>query len=255
MRKFFCLLLILLTFMSVLSCCTPVYAEDYESYTLEPGKIYRFKKVKGETFTAEFSDYLLISSWTQAGGYTDKSFYRYSNYFTKSGDIYVNVYNTSNKNVAMTITEGTITEVDVLDSPFSLVMYDGTETSLQMINNGDNSVTFKYYEYNESDHSFDYLGYYLGIGVGKSRTLSGKGFIVFTSGSLQYVTFEGGVYGFVDYISEYFFQTPPWILRMDLAGIIRVLLDQLSMLLPAGLVILSVFLLVSLLIYMVRSFL
>ena len=250
MRKFFCLLLILLMFINLQSC-VPVYAEDYESYTLEPGKIYRFKKVKGQTLTAEFSDYVLISSWNQAGGYTDKSFYRYKNNVTNSGDVYVNVYNTSNKSVVMTMTEGTTTEVAVFNSPFSLVMYDGTETSLQIINNGDNSVTFKRYTYNESDYSFDYLGNYLGIGVGKSRTLSGKGFIVFTSSSLQDVTFEG-VYGFVDYISEYFFHTPPWILRMDLAGMIRVLLDQLSMLLPVGLVILSVFLLISLLLYTIH---
>lgn len=250
MRKFFCFLLILLMFMS--KCNVPVYAEDYESYTLEPGKVYRFKKVLSETFTAEFSDYVLISSWTQAGGYRDKSFYRYNNYFTKSSDIYVNVYNTSNKSVIMTITEGTTTEVDVLESPFSLIMYDGTETRLQITKNIDDHINFKRFKYNESDHSFDYLGDYLGIGDG--RTLSGKGFIVFTSSDLQYVTFEG-VYGFVDYISEYFFQTPPWILRMDLAGMTRVLLDQLSMLLPVGLVILSVFLLASLLIYTVRSFL
>lgn len=252
MRKFFCLLLILLVFMS--KCNVPVYAEDYESYTLEPGKVYRFKKVKGETFTAELSDYVLISSWNQAGGYRDKSFYRYKNYVTNTGDVYVNVYNTSNKSVAMTMTEGTATEVAVFDSPFTLVMYDGTETILKIINNGDNYVTFMRYRYNESDHSFDYLGKYLGIGVGKSHVLSGKGFIVFTSSYLQDVTFEG-VYGFVDYISEYFFQIPPWILRMDLAGIIRVLLDQLSMLLPVGLVILSVFLLISLLLYTIHLFL
>lgn len=250
MRKFFCLLLILLMFMS--KCNVPVYAEDYESYTLEPGKVYRFKKVKGETFTAVFSDYLLISSWTQSGGYTDKSRYRYNNYFTNSGDIYVNVYNTSNKSVAMTMTEGTTIEVDVFDSPFSLVMYDGTETRLQITKNVDDFISFKRFLYNESDHSFDYLGEYLGIGDG--RNLQGKGFLVFTSSKLQDVTFEG-VYGFVDYISEYFFQAPPWILRMDLAGMIRVLLDQLSMLLPVALVILSVFLLVSLLIYTIHLFL
>ena len=250
MRKFFCFLLILLMFMS--KCNVPVYAEDYESYTLEPGKIYRFKKVKGETLTAELSDYVLISSWSQAGGYTGKSIYRYKNYVTNSGNIYVNVYNTSNKSVAMTMTEGTITEVDVLDSPFSLVMYDGTETRLKITKNVDDFITFKRFLYNESDHSFNYYGDYVEIDDG--RNLKGKGFIVFTSSSLQDVTFEG-VYGFVDYISEYFFQTPPWILRMDLAGMIRVLLDQLSMLLPAGLVILSVFLLISLLIYTIHLFL
>ena len=57
-RRFIIMLLILLMFISV-SSCSPVYAEDNESYTLEPGKVYRFKKASGENLVAEFSDYVL----------------------------------------------------------------------------------------------------------------------------------------------------------------------------------------------------
>jgi hypothetical protein len=155
----------------------------------------------------------------------------------------------------MNITEGTITGITVFDSLFSLVMYDGTDTEFKITNNTDSYVEAKQFEYDESDRSFDASGDYFAIS--DTKTFTGVGFILFgfPIDDLPYNLEFNGVYEISNYVGSGFFPVPPWILRMDLAGMIRVLLDQLSMLLPAGLVVLSVFLLVSLLIYTVRSFL
>ena len=157
----------------------------------------------------------------------------------------------------MNITEGTITEVTAYDSTFSLVMYDGTDTEFKITNNTDSYTSYTVYEYNEFDHSYEGSGTYRVIDENESETFTGMGFLVFGSSRLQYTTFQG-VYEISDYIRSDFFQVPPpWILKkmMNLTELLGAFWNQLSTLLPVGLVILSVFLLVSLLIYTVRSFL
>jgi hypothetical protein len=234
-------------FISV-SSCIPVYAEDNEVYTLEPGKVYKFENVSGENLVAEFSDYVLYNNTYNY--YNKINSYNLVNYINHSSS-HTNVYNCNNKSVTMTITGGEISEVTVYGSLFSLVMYDGTETEFKIINNIDDSVNCRKFEYNESDNSFEASG----LNIQGSRTLTGKGFLLFKLDDEYYNTTFNGVYEVSNYIRSGFFWAPPWIFRMDLAGMIRVLLDQLSMLLPVGLLILSVFLLASFLIYMVRSFL
>jgi hypothetical protein len=246
------MLLILLMFISV-SSCSPVYAEDNESYTLEPGKVYRFKKVAGESLTAEFSEHVLRSIRSADNDYLNINHYGYYNYINSSPFTYLNVYNINSKSVTMTVNEGAINEVAVFESPFSLVMYDGTGTEFQIINNIDNYVYCKRYGYNESDHSFEAKGNFISIRV--SETLTGSGFLLFRANDKFNNTTFQGVYEVSNYIRSGFFQVPPWILRMDLAGTIRVLLDQLSMLLPVALVVLSIFLVVNFLIYIVHLFL
>jgi hypothetical protein len=292
-RKFFCLLLILLMFMSV-----PVYAEDYElytsdeedfisfpvyddddddgytlekdpnfvdflvyaegveAYTLEPGKVYVFRKSSDGTLTVGFSDLVLCGTSVASYGYGD--LVRYTSYvnYSSASKNYTYVYNVNDKEVTMTVTEGTIISVDVYESVFSLVMYDATETNFQITNIADSVVYCRRFEYNENDGSLNLSpSNVIVLKSGETDTYTGKGIIVTRESNLEERLYIDGFYEVYDTINLGFFHVPPWILRMDLAGMIRVLLDQLSMLLPVALLILSVFLLVSFLIYMVRSFL
>jgi hypothetical protein len=248
-RKFFCLLLILLMFMSV-----PVYAEDYESYTLEPGKVYKFQRLSsGGNLVAEFSDYVLYND--TYNGYNKANYYEYVNYVDNHSS-HTNIYNVNNKSVIMIITGGTISEVTDYDSFFSLVMYDGTETEFKIINNIDDSVNCKQFEYNESDHSFEASG--TNISINGSRTLTGRGFLLFKADDKYHNTTFNGVYEVSNYIESDFFQVPPpWILKkmMNLTELLGVFWNQLLTLLPVALLILSVFLLISLAIYTIRLFL
>lgn len=295
MRKFFCLLLILLMFMSV-----PVYAEDYElytsdeedfisfpvyddddddgytlekdpnfvdffvyaegveAYTLEPGKVYVFRKNKDETLTVGFSDLVLFGTSGMSFTYGDTRFYDYyANYLsnTSTSGIYLQVYNVNDEEVTMTVTEGTIISVNVYESNFSLVMYDATETNFQITNIADSGVYYRRFEYNENDGSLTLKPYEIVMGGDTKTYTQGKGIMIVRKLNLQEKLSIDGYYEVYDTINLGFFHVPPWILRMDLAGMIRVLLDQLSMLLPVALVILLVFLLASLLIYTVRLFL
>jgi hypothetical protein len=234
--------------------CIPVYAEDNGVYTLEPGKVYRFRTFLSGNVVVEFSDYVLCSFSPSNLDYKNVRRYKYDNYI--SGNSYfLSVYNTNSKSVTMTMIEGTTDQVSVFESPLSLVMYDATETDFQIINNTGNYVYAKQFEYDESDRSFDASGDY--FAMRDTKTFTGVGFILFAFpiDDLPYNLEFNGVYEISNYVGSGFFPVPPWILRMDLAGTIRVLLDQLSMLLPVGLVILLVFLLASLLIYMVHLFL
>jgi hypothetical protein len=229
----------------------PVYAEDNEVYTLEPGKVYKFEKVIDENLVAEFSDYVLYNNTYNY--YNKVNSYQYVNYIN-NGSSHTNVYNCNNKSVTMTITGGEISEVTVYGSLFSLVMYDGTETEFKIINNIDDSVNCRKFEYNESDNSFEASG----LNIQGSRTLTGKGFLLFKLDDEYYNTTFNGVYEISNYIESDFFQVPPpWILKkmMNLTELLGAFWNQLLTLLPVGLVILSAFLLTSLLIYTVRLFL
>jgi hypothetical protein len=293
-RKFFCLLLILLMFMSV-----PVYAEDYElytsdeedfisfpvyddddddgytlekdpnfvdfivyaegveAYTLEPGKVYAFRKSSDGKLTVGFSDLVLRGTSLVSYEYGDLGRYTsYVNYSSTSKD-YTYVYNVNDKEVTMTVTEGTIISVDVYESVFSLVMYDATETNFQITNIGDNTgVYYRRFEYNENDGSLNLSpSNVIVLFSGETDTYTGKGIIVTKESNLEERLYIDGFYEVYDTINLGFFHVPPWILRMDLAGLLGAFWNQLLTLLPVGLVILSVFLLASLLIYTVRLFL
>jgi hypothetical protein len=297
-RKFFCLLLILLMFMSV-----PVYAEDYELYTsdeedfisfpvyadddddgynlqedlnfidflaytegqqvytLEPGKVYRieFNYLENEYADLDFSDNVVYGFSTVYGATAFDLYKYYGNSYngSVSDGKRMFVYNWSESEINMTLNDGEIKKIVTYSPLFTLVMFDGSEEVLEMINTYVTTVNYRVHYYNEDDGSIDYVSDMNHLYKGQSRIFEGKGLLMFghpVDTMLNRVDFNG-VYEVGYYISEDFFQVPPWILRMDLAGMIRVLLDQLSMLLPVALVILSVFLLVSFLIYMVRSFL
>lgn len=242
--------------MSVFSCCTPVYAEDNEVYTIEPGEVYKFGTVG--YIDVVFSDNVLHGVGT---GYALDDLYTYDSYGNSySGNLSVNnalyVYNCSYSDIYVTLNEGEIWAFSEYSSPFTLVMFDASKEVFEMKNISGLSLRYKVHYYNEDTGSIDFNTGTSVLGSG-TKTLEGRGVLMFefSEDDLPYKLELNGAYEVGDYISEDFFPLPPWILRMDLAGMIRVLLDQLSMLLPVALVILSVFLLVSLLIYMVRSFL
>ncbi len=255
MRKFFCLLLILLMFMSVFSCCTPVYAEDYESYTLEPGKVYGFKFDYLKDVDLVFSDNVLYGI-----GYNYDSLRTYDSYGNSySGKINMPyamfVYNCFDSEINMTVNEGEIMDSGI-SSPFTLVMFDASEEVFEIKNISGVILDYKVHYYNEDTGSIDFNTGTKRLSGGP-ETLEGKGVLMFefTEDELPYKLELNGAYEVGDYISEDFFPVPPWILRMDLTGTIRVLLAQLSTLLPAALVVLSIFLLASFLIYIVHLFL
>ena len=246
-KKFSCFLLILLMFISV-----PVYAEDNEVYTLGPGEVYRFRFMKPVDLV--FSDNVLYGTGTSSNKlYTYDS---YGNSYNGSPTgLAIYVYNCSYSEINITLNEGEITAADKYYSPFTLVMFDASEEVFEMKNISDVYLRYKVHYYNEDTGSIDFN---TGTSVfNGTKTLEGKGVLMFefTEDDLPYKLELNGAYEVGDYISEDFFPSPPWILRMDLAGMIRVLLDQLSMLLPVGLVVLSVFLAISLLLYTMRLFL
>lgn len=231
-----------------------IYAKGAEVYTLEPGKVYVFRKNSGETLTVGFSDLVLRGISAASYEYGDIMRYTsYVNYSSHTSKSYLYVYNVNDKEVTMTVTEGTIISDDVYDSDFSLVMYDATETNFQITSIVD-YVYYKRFEYNENDGSLNWSPIEV-INSGETDTYTGKGIVVTRKHNLEGRLYIDGFYEVFNTISLGFFQVPPWILRMDLAGMTRVLLDQLSMLLPVALVILSVFLLISLAIYTIRLFL
>ena len=249
-KKFFSVLLILLMFINL-----PVYAEDEEVYILEPGKVYRFRN--SEDVIAVFSDYVLCAATISGNEYNSAEYYRYWNGIKVGSLGVLFVYNCNNESVTMTVVErkGRISQVEVFEPSLSIVMYDASETDFRVINNTDGSIRYRQYEYNEISDSFDNPDW--AATFYSSITFVGRGFLLlpFNINDLEdNITFEGD-YEVSSYVRKGFFQGPPWILKTDLAGIILALLDQLSMLLPAALVVLSVFLLISLIKYIVRSYL
>jgi hypothetical protein len=239
-----------------LQSCVPVYAaEGQEVYTLEPGNVYGFRFDWSNDVDLVFSDNVLYGTGTNY-----KSFYTYDFYGNSySGQItipyYMYVYNCFDSEINMTINEGEIKGVTEYSSPFTSIMFDASEEVFEMKNISGVILRYKVHYYNEDTGSID-------INTGTTvlsgtKTLEGRGVLMFEfpEDDLPYKLELNGAYEVGDYISEDFFPSPPWILRMDLAGILRVLLDQLSMLLPVALVVLSIFLVVNFLIYIVHLFL
>lgn len=256
-KKVFFLLLILTILISV-----PVYAEDENVYTLESGKIYtfRFNYDYSDDVDLDFSDNVIYGI-NRFDDYADLTEYRYYGSSRIEGvgstNNFMFVYNWSDSEVYMTLNDGEIASVTEHSSPFTLVMFDGGEEGFEFINVSDGVIEYKRHYYNEDDGSIDYSTGYKSIHSGNSVTYEGKGILMFDfpTGDVLYNMDFNGVYEVGDYISEDFFLMPPWILVMDLAGLLGAFWNQLLTLLPVGLVILSVFLLISLLIYTMRLFL
>jgi len=257
-RKLFIVLVILLMLVNV-----PVYAEDEEVYTLKKGKVYEFKfranLTLSDVVNIGFSDYVLYgySNLTDYDSISSYGFYGTGTSRTFVSVFTMFVYNCSDSDVTMVITDGVITNYYEYDSPFSFVMYDASEEYFKITNTTDTSIKYRELQYNEYDGTITYRSSSETLKSGGSALYSGKGLLLLPvkTGNVQYnVTLEG-VYEVNNYIRKGFFRVPPWILETDLGVIIRALLEQLSMLLPVGLVILSVFLLISLIRYIVRSYL
>lgn len=259
-KKVFIVLVIFLMLINVCSC-VPAYAEEGGVYTLKRGKVYEFIfRKKGSTVEVVFSDDVLrgieyvyeydnIRSYKSYG----KSISWYDGYLNDT----LFVYNVSGSDVTASVLQGELINLYEYDSPFSLVHYDASEGPIEFTNDTDQKIYYKEFSYNEYDNKITFSNSLKEIKSGEGILTFGKGVLLFpiNTGNLQYyLTFEG-VFEVRNYIRSSFFRVPPWILKTDLGGIIQALLDQLSMLLPVGLVILSVFLLISLAKYIVRSFL
>lgn len=294
-KKFSCLLLILLMFVSV-----PVYAGDYELYTsdeedlisfpvyddddddgytidndpnfieflpytegqqvytLEPGKVFRFRFDYMKDIDLVFSDNVLYGigiNYDKLSTY-DSYGNSYSGDITMPFSMYV--YNCFDSEINITLNEGEIMDVTEYYSPFTLVMFDASEEVFKMKNISGVILPYKVHYYNEDDGSIN-------INTGTpvlsgTKTLEGKGVLMFefSEDDLPYKLELNGVYEISEYVESDFFQVPPpWILKkmMNLTELLGAFLKQLKTLLPVALVMLSVFLLISLLIYTVRLFL
>ena len=209
--------------------------------------------------TIGFSDHVLygysnVSNYDSLGSY---SVYGTGTSRDFSSVYTMFVYNCSDSDVTMVITDGVISQYYEYDSPFAFVAYDASEEYFEVTNTTDSMIKYREFQYNEYDDSITYSAHIEWLYSGDGALYFGKGILMFpfNTGNVQYFLDIEGVYEVGNYIRKGFFLVPPWILGMDLAGIIQALLGQLSMLLPVGLVILSVFLLISLIRYIVRSFL
>ena len=259
-KKFFSVLLVLM--LVNVHGCFPAYAEEEEVYTLKRGKVYEFR-FRGIAQTKDFyfsddvlfgqdyvDDYYDLSAYQRYGrgfrcyvGYVDNIFF---------------VYNVADKDVTLILESGILNELIEYDSPFSLVAYDASENYFEITNLTDENLYYTKFHYNEHDESLTYDKYSKKLESGETALYVDKGILLLekiNTGNVQYSVALEGDYEVNNYIRKSFFRIPPWILKTDLAGIIRVLLDQLSTLLPVGLVILSVFLLISLAKYIIRLFL
>lgn len=257
-RKVFIVLVVLLMLVNI-----PVYAEEEEEvYTLKRGKIYVFRfRENNDSVEVVFSDDVLtgvqiINEYNELDTYN-----RYGK--SRSWKIgylhdYLHVYNVSDSDVTARFSgSGRPIEVVEYEPPFSLLHYDASEEPIEFINRTEETICYNRFEYNEFGGSIAFNNSIKSLDSGKGVLTFGKGAFLFpiSAGNVQYYLDIQGVYEVRNYIRKSFFRIPPWILKTDLAGIIRALLGQLSMLLPVGLVILSVFLLISLIRYIVRSFL
>lgn len=257
-RKVFIALVILLMLINV-----PVYAEE-GIYTLERGKIYVFTfPENNSTVEVNFSDNVLTGvEIVQQDDPGDLDIYNRYGTRRSWGIGYLHnvlyVYNVSDSDVTAVFADGSLVRrVDVYPSPVSLVAYDASEEPIEFTNITDEIIRYKEFSYNEYDNTITYDSSFKSLESGEGVLTFGKGVLLFpiNTGNLQYYLSINGVYEVRNYIRKSFFRIPPWILETDLAGIIQALLEQLLMLLPVALVILSVFLLISLIRYIVRLYL
>lgn len=253
-KRLIIVLLVFLMFVNV-----PVYAN--EIYTIKQGKVYTI------TIDQNYSNLDVIFSDNVLYGFRNLNYYddltTYDSYGISSNrtldvfDKFMFVYNLSDSDVIMTLNDGGITNIREYESPFGLVMYDGTNTVLEVTNNTSGYIDYKMLNYNDINGSISFDKYNYSIAGGSTKEIEGKGVLIFEldGGNLKDILTISGVYEVGDFVRYGFFQRVPWILEMDLMGIIRVFLEQLSMLLPVGLIVLSAFLLINLLRYTMRFFL
>lgn len=235
----------------------PVYATG--SYTFLQGKVYAVE-IEGDVLDVTFSDNVLFGDYLTNEIGALNAYDTYGMSYVRpwySSSRYLLVYNISDSDVIMTLNDGAIANVDGYDSPFSLVMFDGSGSAFEVRNLTDDYISYKLLNYNEDDGCITIGASLASIGRGASEYFEGKGVFLFKvarSDLENTLTFEG-VYEVSDVVRYDFFVNPPWILRMDLAGIIRVFWEELSILLPVGLVVLSMWLLTRLVKYTMGLFL
>ena len=255
-KKVFFVFVAMLIFLSV-----PVYAED--TYTLQPGHLYEFRIDQECRFVdIDFSDNVLYFP-SRNVLYYDLTWYNY--YGTSfAGDTverkYLYVFNINDTPVSLTLNDGIISSV--FDFPeqyvFTVVPFDGTRTPLEFINSHKYQldIAYRILHYND-DGTFNLDSQEYSVGYGQTQIIDGKGVLIVDGSLGNYeidYSFEG-VYEVGHSVRSDFFQKPPWILAMNLNGILGGFLEILPKLLQAGLVVLSVFLLINLARYMVHLFL
>lgn len=260
--KVLVVLLTLLMFMNV-----PVYtAHAEETYTLRPGKVYVVRLYTNYDYAdLVFSDNVLCRYGSTDTGYDGLStYYDYvTRYYHDKLNYYdrVYVYNVSGSDVIMTLDNGEIRNISERQSPFYAVMYDGTETEFEMEYIGNNAIYYKKFYFDNDAGLLRFDKTYFVMDPGAVREFDGKGVLIIRKAyydqdlELEDVLRMNGVYEVGDHFRYDFFYRAPWILGMDLMGIMEVFWEQLSMLLPVGLIVLSVPLLIYLTRYTVRLFL
>lgn len=254
-RKALILVLILLVFMG-----GPVYAS--QTYTLEPGKVYAFELDWDvhSFLDVVFSDNVLCGLDNYDFYYDDLDHY---DFYGKTlarevdrWDKFLFVYNPTRSNVTMTVNYNHIEIVDSYDSVFGIVMFDGSESPVEITNISESSRWGILISYDEDSGllSFGELELFLSNFRNK---FDGKGALIIELEGEELKDFLSinGIHEFSDYIRHDFFPRAPWTLVMDFGTLLEVFWGQLRMLLPAGLIVLLVFLLISLTRYIVRLFL
>lgn len=254
-KKVFFVFVAMLIFLTV-----PVYADDV--YTLQPGKIYKVYFNSDTPFVdVEFSDNVLFGFRKLNYYYDLASYDRYGMSYAKDVGDQLNllIYNITDSPVTLTVNNGEVRSfLDYGSNDFTVVPFDGTRTPLEVTNTHEYEfeLDYKLLTYND-DGSLDFDSNEYGIDFGETQSFDGRGVLIIDLSKNRYeidYTLKG-VYELGDYFRSDFFQMPPWILGMDLSGILGAFLENLPKLLQAGLVVLSVFLLINLARYMVRLFL
>lgn len=264
MKRFFMFSKVLVVLLALLmSINVPVYAEKI--YTLKAGNIYKIELDLDYPYVdVVFSDNVLHGDYSYVNTDIYDWLYIYDIYEKRyQGDVdtfnrFLYVYNISDSDVIMTKNDGVIKSIKEYQSPFGLVMYDATNTEFEVEYVGNRDASYYMLIYDENDRSlrFSHSSYY--IAPGDIKKFEGKGVLIF---DLYYrdvfedVMQMNGDYKMGNNIEYNYFYKVPWKLGIDLNGIIQILWEQLKMLLPAGLVVLSIMLIMYLTRYVVRLFL
>lgn len=253
-KKVFFVFVAILIFLSV-----PVYADD--EYIIQPGSLFQI------TFDAEcryadveFSDNVLYFASRSPIDYTMEYYNNFGTNF--AGDTierkYLMVLNINDSPITFTLNDGSIYRTFQYSTHvFTVVPFDGSRTPFEFTNIHvyEHDIKYKVLNYNNGSLELDPILYT--INFGETLTFDEKGVLLLNLSKSSHetdYTFEG-VYEVGDFVRSDFFQKPPYLLTMDLNGILGACLENLPKLLLVGLVVLSVFLAINLARYMIRLFL
>lgn len=253
-KKVFFVFVAILIFLTV-----PVYAD--EVYTIEPGKTYKIWFDENDPFIdVEFSDNILFG-FRSLNWFSELNTYdTYGMSFADDVGTRLNffMYNFTDSDVTLTINNGVVKSFLDFGVNFTAVPYDGARTPFEFTNTHVYEYDIKYKLLNYNDEGiFDLDNTLYRLDFGETQSFDGRGVLFIQLDPSRHetdYTFEG-VYEVGSFVRSDFFQMPPWILGMDLSGILGACLVILPKLLLVGLVVLSVFLLINLAKYMVRLFL